>query len=106
MRNTTRIISESFEKNYTYDENSKKFNRSKKGNKKAVQEKEKDFSSLPEDDNENQGFSDWLRSSSGIEMMKLFVISNSIMIVVTMAWPAIQEVTNIIYEWIYGEEDI
>ncbi|XP_076656100.1 exit protein of rhodopsin and TRP A [Halictus rubicundus] len=43
------------------------------------------------DEIDNQGFGDWLRSSDGIEMMRLFVIANSILVFVTIGWPKLQE---------------
>lgn len=48
---------------------------------------------------ENQGFSDWLRSSDGIEMMRLFVIANSVLVFVTMGWPKIQEIVAALGEY-------
>lgn len=56
-------------------------------------------------DDENQGFGNWLRSSTGIEMMRLFVIANSILVFVTMAWPNMRESFYIIKEYFVGEED-
>lgn len=53
----------------------------------------------------NQGFSDWLSSSNGIEMMKLFVIANSILVFVTVGWPNIQNVASIVRDYIRGEEN-
>lgn len=48
---------------------------------------------------DNQGFSDWLRSSDGIEMMRLFVIANSILVFVTMGWPKLQETIALLGEY-------
>lgn len=56
-------------------------------------------------DDENQGFGNWLRSSTGVEMMRLFVIANSILIFVTMAWPTMRESLYIIKDYFVGEED-
>ncbi|EFN88992.1 hypothetical protein EAI_11785 [Harpegnathos saltator] len=56
-------------------------------------------------DDENQGFGSWLRSGTGIEMMRLFVIANSILVFVTMAWPNMKESFNIIKEYLVGEEE-
>ncbi|XP_076173019.1 exit protein of rhodopsin and TRP A [Ptiloglossa arizonensis] len=57
------------------------------------------------DDNYNQGFSDWLRSSDGIEMMRLFVIANSILVFVTMGWPKVREAIAIFKDYFgYSEE--
>lgn len=56
-------------------------------------------------DDENQGFGNWLRSSTGVEMMWLFVIANSMLIFVTMAWPNMRESFYIIKDYLMGEED-
>lgn len=56
-------------------------------------------------DEENQGFGNWLRSSTGIEMMRLFVIANSILVFVTMGWPNMRESFYIIKDYFAGEED-
>lgn len=56
-------------------------------------------------DDENQGFGNWLRSSSGVEMMRLFVIANSILVFVTMAWPNMKESFYILKDYLVGEED-
>lgn len=56
-------------------------------------------------DDENQGFGNWLRSSTGVEMMRLFVIVNSILVFVTMAWPNMKESFYIIKDYLVGEED-
>lgn len=55
------------------------------------------------DEINNQGFSDWLRSSDGIEMMRLFVIANSILVFVTMGWPKLQEAFAYLKEYLYEE---
>ncbi|XP_076239670.1 exit protein of rhodopsin and TRP A [Calliopsis andreniformis] len=67
----------------------------KNGNKKAIN---------VNDDIQDQGFGDWLRSSDGIEMMRLFVIANSILIFFTMGWPKIQETITILKQYFYVEE--
>lgn len=54
-------------------------------------------------DEENQGFSDWLRSNDGLEMMRLFVIANSILIFFTMGLPKFQEVFGILKDYYYDE---
>lgn len=56
-------------------------------------------------DDENQAFGNWLRSSTGVEMMRLFVIANSILVFVTMAWPNMKESFYIIKDFFVGEED-
>ncbi|KAK0079631.1 hypothetical protein PV326_008631 [Microctonus aethiopoides] len=52
------------------------------------------------EDDENQGFSNWLRSSDGVEMMRLFVIANSLLVFITMAWPNMQQVYSIVKDYI------
>lgn len=56
-------------------------------------------------DDENQGFGNWLRSTTGVEMMRLFVIANSILVFVTMGWPSMKESFYIIKDYFVGEED-
>nr|XP_012148610.1 PREDICTED: uncharacterized protein LOC100874865 [Megachile rotundata] len=56
------------------------------------------------DDAHNEGFGEWLRSSDGIEMMRLFVIANSILVFVTMGFPKMQEIYTAFNEYFYGEE--
>lgn len=56
-------------------------------------------------DDDNQGFGNWLRSGTGIEMMRLFVIANSILVFVTMAWPNMKESFYIIKSYFVEEED-
>ncbi|XP_053979876.1 uncharacterized protein LOC128877000 [Hylaeus volcanicus] len=56
------------------------------------------------DDTHNQGFSEWLRSSDGIEMMRLFVIANSVLVFVTMGWPKMQEAIAVVKDYFYEEE--
>ena len=58
-----------------------------------------------DDDSENQGFGTWLRSTDGVEMMRLFVIANSLLVFVTMAWPNMQEALTILKDLIMGEEE-
>ncbi|XP_075146066.1 exit protein of rhodopsin and TRP A [Haematobia irritans] len=38
----------------------------------------------------NSGFGDYLRSSEGVEMMKMFIFANTIMLILTMAWPQVK----------------
>lgn len=58
-----------------------------------------------EDADQNEGFGEWLRSSNGVELMRLFVIANSLVVFVTMAWPNMQEALYIIKDFIMGEDD-
>ncbi|XP_063990229.1 uncharacterized protein LOC135169297 [Diachasmimorpha longicaudata] len=80
----------------------------KKGrqDKQELETKEKKkVEDVNDDDGHNQGFSDWLRSVDGIEMMRLFVIANSLLVFITIAWPNMQQTYTIIKEYITGEED-
>lgn len=70
-------------------------------NKKT--EEKKDDARL--NDVENQGFSEWLRSSDGLEMMRLFVIANSILIFVTMGFPKMQEAFGALKDYYFGETE-
>lgn len=79
--------------------------------KKRVRQEKQDLetkekkSEVDDDESHNQGFSDWLRSVDGVEMMRLFVIANSLLVFVTIAWPNMQQTFTIIKEYIMGEED-
>ncbi|XP_015108882.1 uncharacterized protein LOC107035800 [Diachasma alloeum] len=80
----------------------------KKGrqDKQELETKEKKkVEDINDDDGHNQGFSDWLRSVDGIEMMRLFVIANSLLVFITIAWPNMQQTYTIIKEYIMGEEE-
>ncbi|XP_011309132.1 uncharacterized protein Xport-A isoform X2 [Fopius arisanus] len=79
----------------------------KKGrqDKQELETKEKKVDDVNDDDEHNQGFSDWLRSVDGIEMMRLFVIANSLLVFITIAWPNMQQTYTIIKEYIMGEDD-
>jgi hypothetical protein len=46
-------------------------------------------------DDENQGFGNWLQSSKGVAYMKLFVISNVIVMFI-LSWPSIVDIIGII----------
>ncbi|OXU17190.1 hypothetical protein TSAR_014738 [Trichomalopsis sarcophagae] len=58
-----------------------------------------------DDDADNQGFAEWLRSGDGVDMMRLFVIANSLVVLLTMTWPHIQLTFGIIRELIFGEDE-
>lgn len=72
--------------------------------KKQDPKGEEDKSKIkPKDDEaENQGFSFWLRSTEGFEMMRLFVIANSLVVFVTIGWPSMKEALNVINEVLAG----
>ncbi|XP_052900089.1 uncharacterized protein LOC128306582 [Anopheles moucheti] len=57
------------------------------------------------DDDTNAGFGKYLRSQEGIEMMKLFVIANTIVVFVTMAWPQMQQSYRILRSLVFNDED-
>ncbi|ALC47329.1 Xport, partial [Drosophila busckii] len=47
----------------------------------------------------NSGFGDYLRTPEAWEMMKLFVFANTIVIILTMAWPNIKIQYTMLSEW-------
>ncbi|XP_035919458.1 uncharacterized protein LOC118517438 isoform X2 [Anopheles stephensi] len=57
------------------------------------------------DEDTNAGFGKYLRSEEGIEMMKLFVIANTIVVFVTMAWPQMQQSYRILRSLVFNDED-
>ncbi|XP_028168199.1 uncharacterized protein LOC114358427 [Ostrinia furnacalis] len=57
-------------------------------------------------DDEDQGFGGWLRSSDGIETMKLFVIANTIVMLTTIVYPHVQTAIEIISEMIYDPDTL
>nr|XP_033335861.1 uncharacterized protein LOC117226029 [Megalopta genalis] len=71
--------------------------------KRADKKDNKEEISLNDEIN-NQGFSDWLRSSDGMEMMRLFVIANSVLVFVTMGWPKLQEAVTLLREYFWDED--
>jgi len=52
-----------------------------------------------DDEEENQGFSGWLRTGDGVEYMKVFVMCNTLMVVLTMAWPQLKTAVTIAMEY-------
>ncbi|XP_011499994.1 PREDICTED: uncharacterized protein LOC105363888 [Ceratosolen solmsi marchali] len=58
-----------------------------------------------DEDAENQGFSEWLHSGHGIDTMRLFVIANSLLVFVTVAWPHMQKTYAILYEFVFGDDE-
>lgn len=82
----------------------KRENKEKKNNQNANNTPDKTSSGDLSDD-ENQGFGNWLRSSTGVEMMRFFVIANSILVFMTMAWPNMKESFYIFKKYLIGEED-
>lgn len=43
------------------------------------------------DSDDEQGFSKWLRTTDGLELMKLFVLGNTFVVFLFMAWPQLKE---------------
>ncbi|CAH2260206.1 jg26281, partial [Pararge aegeria aegeria] len=57
-------------------------------------------------DDDDQGFGGWLRSTEGVENMRLFVIANTIVLLTTLAYPHMQLMIEIISEAVYGPDGI
>uniref|UniRef100_A0ABD2VV52 Uncharacterized protein n=1 Tax=Trichogramma kaykai TaxID=54128 RepID=A0ABD2VV52_9HYME len=83
--------------NSSDDKKSKDQRTKSKGQKKPV--------APLDDDSDNQGFTTWLRSNDGAEMMRLFVLANSVLVAVTMAWPMMQQTFQVIRELIFGSDE-
>ncbi|EDW59640.1 uncharacterized protein Xport-A [Drosophila virilis] len=66
-----------------------------KGNKDQQLHEQKD----EQDQDLNSGFGDYLRTPEAFEMMKLFVFANTVMLIVTMAWPNIREQFYMLNQW-------
>jgi hypothetical protein len=64
---------------------------------------DKQVNDIPYD--ENQGFGNWLWSSEGVTCMRLFVITNSIVMFITMTWPRVADVMEIISSYFTEEKD-
>lgn len=60
----------------------------------------KDVKSEDAVDNEssNRPFGSYLRSEEGLNTMKMFVIVNSIVMILTMGWPAMKQAYEIVHE--------
>ncbi|CAO1432628.1 unnamed protein product [Diamesa serratosioi] len=65
---------------------------------KEVEVKETDTTNDNEGDL-NSGFSSYLQSSSGTETLRLFVIVNSLVMFLTIAWPQMKSVFSMIEEF-------
>lgn len=57
---------------------------------------------VPLEDDEQQGFSEWLRTGDGIAYMRVFVIINSFVVFLTMGWPHLTKAFNNINSF-FGE---
>ncbi|KAL9896062.1 uncharacterized protein LOC119639373 [Glossina fuscipes] len=63
-----------------------------KNQKSIKSDKQEDKPPLDDLNNDlNSGFGQYLRSDEGVEMMKLFVFANTVLLIVTQAWPHIQQ---------------
>ncbi|XP_052867394.1 uncharacterized protein LOC128273463 [Anopheles cruzii] len=69
------------------------------------QQQQQQQQALDADDETNAGFGKYLRSQEGIEMMKLFVIANTLVVFMTMAWPQMQQSYQMLRSIFYGEAD-
>lgn len=75
----------------------------KKGNDKAASAATTEATVGDEDI--NSGFGQYMRSPQAIEMMKLFVVANTLVMFFTMAWPQMKHSYEIIRSMIYGDEE-
>ncbi|EDV90838.1 uncharacterized protein LOC6570709 [Drosophila grimshawi] len=69
-----------------------------KGNKDGKDQQQHEHKEEQEKDL-NSGFGDYLRTPEAFEMMKLFVFANTIMLIVTMAWPHLKEQFYMLSQW-------
>lgn len=83
--------------------NSKANNNHSKGPFKEIAKEPKVKTIIEDDEDMNSGFSNYLRSGDGMEMMKLFIIGNTMIVLVTFAWPHIQETVAILKELFSGD---
>lgn len=63
--------------------------------------------SLPQEisDSEDEGgFSKWLRSEEGTDLLKLFVLGNTIIVFLMMAWPSISAAFASAFNILNGED--
>lgn len=51
-----------------------------------------------EDSDDEGGFSKWLKTSEGAKLMWYFIVGNSTVVFLTMTWPRIQQVADIIID--------
>lgn len=70
----------------------------KDGKKRVVNKEDKNHNKqvndIPYD--QNQGFGKWLQSSEGVAYMTLFVITNAIVMFMTMSWPHFVDVLEFV----------
>lgn len=77
----------------------------KKGNDKAAATTTATAAASAGDEDINSGFGQYMRSPQAIEMMKLFVVANTLVMFFTMAWPQMKHSYEIIRSMIYGDEE-
>ncbi|KAM7361514.1 exit protein of rhodopsin and TRP A [Cochliomyia hominivorax] len=68
--------------------------------KKVEKELEKPKTEEEQEDDLNSGFGNYLRSHEGVEMMKIFVFANTVMVIITIAWPHFKEQYIWFMEWL------
>ncbi|KAL1464634.1 hypothetical protein WDU94_004263 [Cyamophila willieti] len=59
---------------------------------------EKNTPVLTDHINENEGFAGWLSSEDGLSTMKMFVMANSIVMILTLGWPYFYQLLNYIHD--------
>lgn len=69
-----------------------------------ITEEDENRTNADQDEEINSGFGNYLRSSEGAEMMKLFVIANTMVMFMTVAWPSIKESFYIIRDYFLEEQ--
>lgn len=74
-------------------------------NQSLANNQQNDKAKEPGDEDINSGFGEYMRSPQAAEMMKLFVIANTMVVFFTMAWPQMKHSFEIIQSLIYGDED-
>ncbi|XP_061393418.1 uncharacterized protein LOC133328921 [Musca vetustissima] len=90
----------SSKKPYSKSSNSAKDEVKSVGNKKDDKPKCEHQKELDDANELNSGFGTYLRSSEGVEMMKLFVFANTIMLILTMAWPQFKQQYIWLMQWL------
>lgn len=69
----------------------------KKPKENPTPKKSESLSDGYDSDNETGTFSSWLKSGRDVELMKAFVIINSIIVFFTMSWPQMKEMFVTLY---------
>lgn len=68
----------------------------KKESNHAPQDKEAKV--LTDHINENEGFGGWLSSEEGMGTMKMFVVANSMVMLITMGWPYLYQLLSYLHD--------